>query len=96
MDPNQRVIVMDVKEAVGLAKNYVRDLFADELPQNIGLEEVEYDDRLEVWHITVGFSRPWEREFGAIAFPPNRSYKVVSITEAGQVKSVKNHRTADA
>ena len=87
---------MDVKEAVGLAKKHVLDLFADERPANIGLEEVDYDDRRKVWHITIGLSRPWEREFGTISFPPPRSYEVVNITEAGRVVSVKNHQTANA
>ena len=60
---------MDVKEAVGLAKKHVLDLFAD--------------DRRKVWHITIGFSRPWEREFGAISFPPPRAVVTPNtLTEA--------------
>ena len=50
---------MDVKEAVSVAKSYVKDVFADEDISNFGLDEVEYDDRSNVWYITIGFSRPW-------------------------------------
>ena len=35
---------MDVKEAVGTAKKYVDDLFANESIANVGLEEVAFDD----------------------------------------------------
>jgi len=34
---------MDVKKAVGLAKTYVADLFNDEQPEAIALEEVEFN-----------------------------------------------------
>ena len=51
---------MDVKEAVRTAREYITDLFADENVKHVGLEEVEFDDRSKVWHITIGFSRPWE------------------------------------
>ncbi|MCE2448270.1 MAG: hypothetical protein J4F35_07775 [Candidatus Latescibacteria bacterium] len=51
---------MDVKEAVQTARAYIADLFADENVKHVGLEEVEFDDLSKVWHITIGFSRPWE------------------------------------
>ena len=38
---------MDVKEAVNTAKAYVAELFANEGLSNLGLEEVEFDYRLE-------------------------------------------------
>ena len=52
---------MNVKQAVELGKKQVLALFADEQGENVGLEEVEYDDTANVWHIMIGFSRPWER-----------------------------------
>jgi hypothetical protein len=85
---------MNVKEAVKLAKIQVLDLFAGEQAENVGLEEVEYDDTTNVWHITIGFSRPWERQL--VALGPKRSYKVVNIAENGTILSVKNYQTANA
>ena len=87
---------MQVKEAVGVAKSYVADLFSDEHVMNIGLEEVEFDESAGVWNITVGFSRPWDDEnpitkqfrFGA---QMKRDYKIVRISDDGnRVLSVKS------
>ena len=85
---------MNVKDAVDLAKRQVFDLFGGEQAQNIGLEEVDYDDAAQVWHITIGFSRPWDRQLLSLA--PARSYKVINIAESGAILSVKNYRTANA
>ncbi len=54
---------MDVKEAVGTAKKYVDDLFANESIANVGLEEVAFDDTKHAWKVTVGFSRTWNQGF---------------------------------
>jgi hypothetical protein len=91
---------MDVKDAVEMAKATVTDLFAQEGLANLGLEEVEYDDAREQWHITVGFSRPWD-QYGALSaasgiLGTRRTYKVVVIDKDGKALSVKNRETADA
>lgn len=91
---------MDVKQAVIQAKTYVKDLFEEERPANVALEEVEYDNQASEWLITVGFNRPWDKPKNFIAEAaglndPRRSYKVVRISdESGEVISVKNHETA--
>jgi hypothetical protein len=70
---------MNVKEAVTLAKKEVVELFGEEGVENVGLEEVEYDDTRELWHITIGFSRPWDRQYIAgLTTEARRSYKVVA------------------
>jgi hypothetical protein len=91
---------MNVKEAVELAKEHIKDLFASEHISNLGLEEVEFDDLSNIWNVTIGFSRPWDTPANALAAiaqkvsPPNRSYKVVSIYDStGRVLSVKNRET---
>lgn len=85
---------MDVKEAARAALEYVSDLFAEEQIGDLGLEEVEMDDRTGQWRITVGFSRPWERTGGAMSVisgqPRPRSYKVLTIDSDGTVVSLKN------
>ena len=91
---------MDVKQAVVQAKTYVKDLFEEEKPANIALEEVEYNNQASEWLITVGFNRAWDRsknilDVTAVLNEPRRSYKVVRISdESGEVISVKNHETA--
>lgn len=90
---------MDVKQAVAQAKNYVADLFEEEEPANVALEEVEYRDSTNEWLITVGFTRPWEAADNSIphlasVLSPRRSFKVVCISdETGDIRFVKNHET---
>ena len=77
---------MDVKEAVATAKKYLADVFAQEGISNLGLEEVEFDDQLREWRVTLGFSRSWDSNnplanvMGLRSNLP-RSYKVVHIPE---------------
>ena len=87
---------MDVKEAIRLAKQYVTDLFIQEGIDQIGLEEVEFDDMNNTWLVTIGFSRPWDQPLNKLAgfaeMYPRRSYKIVHISnDNGRVISVKNH-----
>ena len=46
---------MDVKAAVIMAKDHVADVFLGEDIRNVGLEEVEFDDSLGRWIVTIGF-----------------------------------------
>ena len=41
---HMRESIMDVKQAVRTAKEHVVELFADEPIENVGLEEVEFDE----------------------------------------------------
>ena len=94
---------MDVKEAVALAKQCVREVFGDEQILDLGLEEVEFDDSSDNWLITVGFSRPWNEmmtpnaiaaAFGA-GNRKRRDYKVVRISDGDKkMISVKNREPA--
>lgn len=76
---------MEVQEAVRVAKDYVRSVYAEEQIENVGLEEIKLDDRTDVWRITIGFSRPWDRHRGfagaQMGWQPTRSYKVVNIDD---------------
>lgn len=100
---------MDVKEAVQMAKRHVEELFADEGIENLGLEEVVFDDMRNVWKVTIGFSRPWERVKQGLkavldeaanpwARPEwkRRSFKVVEIDDGtGRIVSM-THRSLAA
>lgn len=79
---------MDVKEAVGIAKKYVTDLFADETITHTGLEEVMFDELSGDWKVTIGFAPHWNH-FNALTATlfdgrpdrHHRSYKVVRISD---------------
>ena len=83
---------MEIKEAVALAKRFVGDVFAGERIVELGLEEVEFDDKSGMWYITLGFSRGWEHEPGSVAAAmigttgKKRIYKVVRINDTNQGK----------
>ncbi len=77
---------MDVKEAVKLAKQQVREIFAEEALMNIGLEEVVFNEEDNTWAVTIGFSRPWDEPRSSLAaisggMYPHRSYKVICISD---------------
>ncbi|MYB48922.1 MAG: hypothetical protein F4X72_06575 [Dehalococcoidia bacterium] len=87
---------MDVKAAVKIAKTQVADLFADEEIVDIGLEEVEFDDSVGIWIVTIGFSRPWEQKNALTAAlgegRPSRSYKVIRLADAdGRMVALEDH-----
>lgn len=80
--------MLDVKEAVAVAKSYVANLFSEEGLTNIGLEEVQYKDDVDEWYVVIGFSRPWDEapRLNALAALANaestrakRTMKVVRI-----------------
>lgn len=93
--------MIDVKEAVKIAFQYIQDLFERESITNLGLEEVEFDGETNEWVVTVGFSRPWDYPQGALAtalsesaWRPSRSYKVVRIgANSKAVSAIRNHDT---
>jgi len=94
---------MEVKEAVALAKQSIREVFAEEPMIDLGLEEVEFDDSSNNWLITFGFSRPWDDlktpnplvSVIGRGIPKKRDYKVVRISDSEKkMISVKNREPA--
>ena len=74
---------MENREAIKRAKDFVSDVFSDEGITDIGLEEIrrESDD---LWDITIGFSRDWQKNRSAVAvqyggIDRRRSYKTIKI-----------------
>ena len=51
---------MDVKEAVRTAKEYLLVVYDGENVTDVGLEEAVFNNDLDTWDITIGFSRPWD------------------------------------
>jgi hypothetical protein len=95
---------MHVKEAISVAKSYVRDVYAEEELLNVGLEETEFDGSSQCWSITIGFSRAWNtprtraqevlKTMGALP-ALRRTYKVVTIAADGEVVSMKDKDLAE-
>ena len=89
---------MNMKEAARTAKEYVADLYAGEQITDVGLEEIEFDDRSNDWVVTIGFARPWDQRINSLAATlerkrvPARSYKVVRIDDDddGRITSLKD------
>ena len=50
---------IDVKEAVRLAKEFAKGIYASEKISQLGLEAVERTEDGKYWLVTLGFSRPW-------------------------------------
>ncbi|MDA0204563.1 MAG: hypothetical protein O3A53_09915 [Acidobacteria bacterium] len=83
---------MNTKEAVALAKRTVAELFAEDKPTHIALEEIDRNDSRDEWLVTIGFSREWGEDtlLPAVLLPNRkRVYKVVRVV-GGEFKSVKN------
>jgi hypothetical protein len=82
---------MDDRQAVRISKGYLLDLFSEEKIEQLGLEEVEFDHEASEWFVTLGFSRRWEEPRNPVAalIPVPRTYKVVRISNDGDVISVK-------
>lgn len=83
---------MDVKDVVSKAKEYVKVLFEGESIENVGLEEVSFDDETKSWRVTIGFNRPWDQiknvadlmsALGEREVPDwkRRSFKVIRIPD---------------
>ena len=91
--------MLEVREAVGIAKEYVRDLFSDEPIRQLGLEEIDFveDGTHSHWKITIGFVRHWRADNLADVLASgsaSRTYKVVAVHTDGSVRSVKNRDPA--
>lgn len=88
---------MDARSAIVAAKKVISEAFGDENIRNVGLEEVVFDEKEQLWRITIGFSRPWDVAaenaltgiFGQSG-QAGRTYRVVSIKDAdGTFKSIR-------
>lgn len=95
---------MDVKEATRAARDYVKNVFADDNISSVSLEEIEFDDIAADWRITISFLRPSGTMSVVDMVAPalnrgknvRRCYKTVRINDnSGCVVSVK-HRILDA
>ena len=94
---------INVKEAVRIAVEYVRDLYAPDELLDLRMEEVELSGSAKYWFVTLGFSRPEVRKrpsqlcaTGSAMIEMlrpqvvEREYKVATINaKSGEVQSMK-------
>ena len=97
---------MEAKAAVKAAKAYIEAIFSEEGIDEVGLEEIEFDDARDTWRITIGFRRPHfrrppatkEKTFSSSFFEDrarwlDRWYKVVLVSNAnGAVTGMKDRQ----
>ena len=86
---------MEVQEAIGKTKDYIKLLFAEEGVSNLALEELEYHDALKQWDITFGFSRYWNSpsEGGTVQSATGMSSVAMEKFFAGMIVTPKTERT---
>ena len=86
---------MEVKEVVKIAIDYIAEVFSNEKPTNIGLEEITFDESDDNWNVTIGFSRPWDYQVVGIVAglqpkQPIRQFKIVTVSNKdGKVIAIK-------
>lgn len=88
--------MLDVKEATGIAVDFIQSLYSHDQLANALLEEVELSDDDAYWYITLGFNHvpnaidPLE----GIRFSRTpRVYKTVKIdTKTGQPRAMTNKK----
>ncbi len=77
-------------EIAAKAKLAVTELFADEKPYNLGLEELSATE--SGWNVTISFSRGWDTTSGSMALilKPPRVAKLVKLDKNGVLVEIKN------
>jgi len=88
--------MIDVKQAVRAAADFVAETFSDEQVLAARLEEVELAEDEKTWFITLSFLRQRKSSSGLAAAVPDvggrmdREYKILAVdAENGRVRSMK-------
>jgi hypothetical protein len=56
--------MVDVKEAVDKAMDYLKDMYQIDQFKDVLLEEVDLSEDNKFWNVTIGFTRPQETTSG--------------------------------
>ena len=89
--------MIDAKEAVKIAKEYLSEMYDTSKLRDVLLEEVDMSEDGQLWQVTIGFTRHLESTSeGPMATligssgQYKREYRVFSLdVESGMVKSMK-------
>ncbi len=93
--------MIDVKQAVQFAANYVKELYEPQQLNDMRLEETERAEDGAHWLITLSFERSTKRRKSKLSEivnqPPTRDYKILKINAtSGEVQSMKIRSTETA
>lgn len=83
--------MLEVKEAVKIATDYIQSLFSERQIPELRLEEVEMSQDSQFWEVTLSFVTREPTAYLSLGDAArNREYKVFRINaENGQVQSMK-------
>ncbi len=92
--------MVDVKEAVGKAMDYLKDMYQIDQFKDVLLEEVDLSEDNKFWNVTIGFTRPQESTSGGPmatligqSAEFKREFKVFQIdSENGALRSMRTRK----
>jgi hypothetical protein len=92
--------MVDVKQAVSKAMDYLKDMYQIDRFKDVLLEEVDLSEDNKFWNVTIGFTRVQESTSGgpmAILIGQSaefkREYKVFQIdSETGDLRSMRSRK----
>ncbi len=82
--------MIDVKQAVGIASQYLISLYGADIAPSVQLEEIELSEDARYWYITLSFAEKLPSFVN-----PRKNYKLFKIDgSSGQVQSMKIREVA--
>ena len=92
--------MVDVKQAVAKAMDYLRDMYQIDKFKDVLLEEVDLSEDNKFWNVTIGFTRGQETTSGgpmAVLIGQSsefkREYKVFQIdAKTGDLRSMRSRK----
>jgi len=92
--------MVDVKEAVGKAMDYLKDMYQIDQFKDVLLEEVDLSEDNKFWNVTIGFTRRQETTSGGPmatligqSTEFKREFKVFQIdSENGALRSMRTRK----
>jgi len=89
--------MMEVKEVIKIATDYIKELYSADEIKDLSLEEVEISEDNKFWIVTMAFTRQMMQPLNpmeAMSGPKfARFYKELKIdAKTGQVRSMKNKK----
>ncbi len=92
--------MVDVKEAVGKAMDYLKDMYKIDQFKDVLLEEVDLSEDNKFWNVTIGFTRRQETTSGGPmatligqSTEFKREFKVFQIdSENGALRSMRTRK----
>ena len=92
--------MVDVKQAVSKAMDYLKDMYQTDRFKDVLLEEVDLSEDNKFWYVTIGFTRGQESTSGGPmatligqSSEFKREYKVFQIdSQTGDLRSMRSRK----